>query len=121
MLTDVITLNDGVAAQEFTLVSREGMNSVRRKTTAGTLSSSMSAMTIKNTLDDKALTKPNRHLVAFTETEYDAAGKPQTATVHRVITRSKGVSDALVQKLVKLASNFDAVPANVSQQLIGGN
>jgi hypothetical protein len=121
MLTDIITLNDGVANRDYTLVSQEGMNSIRRETTAGTLSSSLSALTIKNTIDDKALTKPNRHLVAQTFTEYDAAGKAHTATVHFVVTRDKMSSDGVVLKLAESVSNFLGDPAKMAQLLIGGN
>jgi hypothetical protein len=121
MLTDILTLNDGVAAQAYTLVSREGMNSVRRKTTAGTLSSAMAELVIKHTLDNKAKTKPNRHLMSVTESEQDTAGNTQTATVHYVITRSKGVSDALVLKLAETLANALGDPAIVAQVLIGGN
>lgn len=121
MLTDVISLNDGAVARAFTLVSREGMNSVRRETTAGTSSSSLSGLTIKHTLDDKAKTKPNRHLAAITFTEIDAAGIAQTATCHVVITRAKGHSDAGVRKLVNMLAAFMADDANVDQLMIGGN
>lgn len=121
MLADVISINDGVAARSYTLVSRNGMDSVRRETTAGIASSALSGMTIKHTLDDKAKTKPNRALVSITYTEYDTAGVPQTATVHTVITRAKGVSDTCVKKLVQMQSAFLGVSANVDQLLIGGN
>jgi hypothetical protein len=121
MLTEVITINDGVSARAYTLVARNGMDSVRRETTAGTLSSSLSGLTIKHTLDDKAKTKPNRHLVSITFTEFDVAGNPQTTTVHAVITRAKGATDAKVKLLVQSLSAFLGAGANVDQLLIGGN
>lgn len=121
MLTDVITINDGAANRAYTLVSREGMDSVRRETTAGVASSSMSGLVVKHTLDDKARNKPNRHLVSITFTEYDTAGSPQVSTVHTVITRAKGATDATVKKLVAMQAAFLAVGANVDQLLIGGN
>lgn len=121
MLTDVITLNDGVANRAFTLVSRNGMDSIRRETTAGTSSSSLSALTIKNTIDEKSKTKPNRHLMAITFTEYDTAGLPQTHTVHAVVTRAKGSTDAAVIKSVEMLAAFLATEANMTQVLIGGN
>lgn len=121
MLTDVVTINDGVAARAYTLVSRQGMDSVRRETTAGVASSSLSGLTIKHTLDDKAKTKANRHLVSITFTEYDTAGIAQTTTVHTVITRAKGATDTCVKKLVQMQSAFLGVGANVDQLLIGGN
>lgn len=121
MLSDVITINDGVTARGYTLVSRQGMDSVRRETTAGVVSGSLSGLVIKHTLDDKAKTKPNRHLVSITFTEYDAAGSPQTTTVHTVITRAKGATDTCVKKLVQMQSAFLGVAGNVDQLLIGGN
>lgn len=121
MLTDAIVLNDGVVARTFTLVSREGMNSVRRETTAGTPSSAMSSLSIKHTIDEKNLTKPNRHLLAITFTTYDAAGKACTSTAHAVITRAKGSADADVIKLVEMLGAFLADQAQMGQVLIGGN
>lgn len=121
MLADVITINDGVTARAYTLVSRVGMDSVRRETTAGIASSSLSGLVIKHTLDDKAKSKPNRHLVSITFTEVDTAGVLQTTTVHTVITRAKGATDAVVKKLVQMQSAFLGVGANVDQLLIGGN
>lgn len=121
MLADILSLNDGVVARAYTLVSREGMNSLRRETTAGVVSSSLSGITIKHTIDDKSKTKPNRHLVSITFTEFDVAGNPQTTTFHQVVTRSKGSTDAVVKKLVAMGAAFWATGANVDQILIGGN
>lgn len=121
MLNDVVTINDGVTARSYTLVSRIGMDSVRRETTAGVLSSALSGFVVKHTLDDKAKSKPNRHLVSITYTETDTAGVLQTATVHTVITRAKGTTDTMVKKLVQMQSAFLGVSANVDQLLIGGN
>jgi hypothetical protein len=121
MLTDVITLNDGVAPRAYTLVSRNGMDSVRRETTAGVSSASQSALTIKHTLDDKKLTKANRHLVSLSFTEYDTAGIACTTTAHAVITRAKGATDAQVKKQAEMLAEFLGAPANVDQLLIGGN
>lgn len=121
MLADVQTVNDGVAARAYTLVSRSGMDSQRRETTAGVLSSSLSGLTIKHTLDDRNVAKPNRHLVAFTYTQYDANMKPQTCTAHAVITRAKGCTDTEVKKQISLLAAFLAVAANQVELLIGGN
>jgi hypothetical protein len=121
MLTDVITVNDGVVARAYTLVSRNGMDSTRRETTAGIVSSALSGLTVKHTLDDRNIAKPNRHLVAFTYTEYDTAGKAQTCTAHCVITRAKGSTDAQVKKQIAMLAAFIAVGANQDQLLIGGN
>lgn len=121
MINDSVTLNDGTANRTYQLVSRIGMDSIRRETTAGVSSASMSKMEIKNTIDDKATSKPNRHLVKFTFTEYDAAGKPLVSTVHCVITRAKGATDDTVIKLAELCAAFVGDSANVSQMFIGGN
>lgn len=121
MLTDAITVNDGVADRTYTLVSREGMNSVRRETTAGVLSSAMSSFVVKHTIDDKSKTKPNRHLVSITYSEADASGNPLTITAHAVLTRAKGATDAEVLKQAEMLANFLGTPANISALLIGGN
>lgn len=121
MLADTLTLNDGVADQTLQLVSREGMSSKRRNTTAGVPSTAMSALTIKHTIDEKSKTKPNRHLVLYTFTEVDAAGVDQTSQCHLVITRAKKATDAQVKKNVAIIADFISDPANVSQMLIGGN
>lgn len=121
MLTDQITLNDGVADRTFTLVSREGMDSIRRETTAGTPSSANSMFVVKHTIDSKNKSKPNRHLVSISYSETDASGNPLTATVHTVITRNKGCTDAMVGKLAEMQSKFFDTAANVTSLLIGGN
>lgn len=121
MLSDTLTLNNGAADQTFQLVSRVGMDSMRRNTTAGVTSSENFKFVVKNTIDDKKDSKPNRHLILVTATETDANGVKSTAQVHRVITRSKGFTDAGILKLVAIANDFDATPANVSATLIGGN
>jgi hypothetical protein len=120
MITDIVTVNDGTKDRSFTLVSREGMNSVRRETTAGVLSKSNSNLAIKHQMDPKATTKPNRHLVAFSETEYDANGKALVGTVHIVITAPKEATDALIDKLAVMTTAFLTAP-NRAQLLIGGN
>lgn len=121
MLTSPITLNDGVVARTYTKVSQEGMNATYAETTAGVVSSSRSTLSIKNTKDDRATSKPNRHLVSITFTEYDAAGLPCATTVHCVITRHKNATDATVLKVAEMLSNFIGTPDNVSSLLIGGN
>jgi len=121
MLSDTISVNDGVAARTYNLVSRVGMESVRRETTAGVTSTNLSGITIKHTLDDKSPSKLNKHLVQFTYTEVDAQGVRQVCTAHMVITRAKAATDAQVKKQVAMLAAWAAVSANVDQLLIGGN
>lgn len=121
MLSDAISLNDGAVVRTYTLVSRIGMDSIRRETTAGVSSAANSSMSIKNTIDPKNLAKPNRHLVSFSFTEYDTAGKPCVSTVHAVITRAKGSSDAVVIQLSEMLGAFMADQVSVGKVLIGGN
>lgn len=121
MLTDTLTLNDGVADQTFTLVSRQGMESKRRNTTAGVTSANLASFVIKHTIDEKSKTKPNRHLVSYTFTEIDANGVESQSTVHCVITRAKKASDAQIQKEVAVLVDFLGTPANIAELLIGGN
>lgn len=121
MLTDVLTLNDGVADQTFTLISREGMSSERRNTTSGVASSNNAALVIKHTIDKKSKTKPNRHLVLVTFTEIDVNGAEQQSQAHLVITRAKSATDAQVTKNVAVIADFLSTPANVAAMLIGGN
>lgn len=121
MISDSITLNDGVADRTFALVSREGMNSIRRETTAGVSSASQSMVQVKHTIDLKATGKPNRHLVSLTFTEYDSSGKPLPITVHAVITRHKSASDAATLKLAEMLANFIGDPAKAADLLIGSN
>jgi hypothetical protein len=97
------------------------MNSVRRETTAGVLSSALSALNMKHTVDDRNVSKPNRHLVAITGTEYDTAGKSQTGTTHTVVTRAKGVSDACMKKQMTMLGAWLAVSANQDALLRGEN
>lgn len=121
MITDSITVNDGVADRTFALISRAGMDSVRVETTAGVSSSSQSRVLVRHTIDAKSKTKPNRHLVSFSFTEYDAAGNPVTATAHVVITRQKANTDPVVLKLVEMLANFVGDPATAGALLIGSN
>lgn len=120
MIADSITLtNVAVADQIYDLISREGMNSVRRHTTAS--SALQKAVNIKHTLDLKAKTKPNRHLVAVTAATQDADGNDLAYSAHVVITRHKQATDADVTDAVAELVSFLSVPANIAQLLIGGN
>lgn len=121
MLSDAITLNDGAANRTYTLVSRLGMDSIRRETTAGVPSAANSTLTIKNTIDGKNAAKPNRHLISFTYTEYDTAGKPCVSTAHTVLTRAKGSSDDCCVKLLEMLGALCADQVSMGKVLIGGN
>lgn len=122
MFSDTLSINDGAVARSYALVSRESMNSARRETTAGTPSVAGSFVTIKHTLDAKAITKPNRHLVQFTYTEVNATtGEAMPITVHAVVTRHKGCTDAQVKKQIVMLANL-LLSANFADQLmIGAN
>lgn len=121
MLTEVISLNDGAVARTYQLVSRIGMDSIRRETTAATPATAQSMFVVKHTIDAKKPSKPNRHLVSLTYSEITASGLPAAVTVHAVITRNKLVSDGEVLKQAEMLANFLGEPANVSKLLIGGN
>jgi hypothetical protein len=121
MFSEVITVSDGAVPRSYTAVSRSGMDTIRRETTAGTPSTANSTMTIRHTLDGKNQSKPNRHLVAFQYTEIDATGKAQVVTVHVVINRAKGATDATVIKLATALGEFLTTADTVSSLLIGGN
>jgi hypothetical protein len=97
------------------------MDTIRRETTAGTPSTANSTFTIRHTLDGKNQSKPNRHLVAIQYTEIDATGKAQVVTVHAVINRAKGATDASVIKLATMLGEFLTTPDTISTLLIGGN
>lgn len=120
MLTDTITLTDsGAATHSYSLVSRSGMESMRRETN---VSSSMgSVLSIKNTIDLNNDAARNRHLVQFSTNEIDAVtGEKYPLTVHVVISRHKSVSDTyIVEKCSQLADFLNAT--NIAEVLIGGN
>jgi hypothetical protein len=99
------------------------MDTIRRETTAGVLSSANSTMTIRHTIDAKNLSKPNRHLVALNRTPYDVAGKPLPITVHLVITRAKGAEDDHVtEQVVALCTWLTQNTAAAAKlMLLGGN
>lgn len=121
MIGDIVNVNDGTAGREFTLVSRAGMDSIRRETTAGSSAVNQSTMTIKHTLDIRALNKPNRHLVSFSFTDYDAAGKPLLTTVHAVVTRHKAAPESTAHELSQCVASFFGGTAEFTQLLLGGN
>lgn len=118
MLSNTITLNDGVADALYDLVSRQGMESVRRET--GVSSNLASALIIKNTVDLNAPTAKNRHLIQLSGLE-SVSDVLYPYSVHCVISRDKNVTDASIKlKLVELAA-FISSSTNMDDVLIGGN
>lgn len=122
MLTDVVTLNDGTNDKTYALVSRVGMESVRRETTAGVPSREGSALKVSNTLDVSNLSAKNRHLIQLYWKDDDADGVPAyEGSVHIVIARHKNVTDAkLLNKLAQLA-DIISDSTQMNAVLLGGN
>ena len=121
MFSTTISVTDGTTPRTFTKVSQDGMDSKRREDTAGVLTAENSSLTIKHTMDEKAKTKPNRHLVSITKTQQDANEVDRVATVHVVITRDKLHTDAGVEELAADLADFLGTPANVALLINGGN
>lgn len=122
MLTDVVTLNDGTDDNTYALVSRTGMESIRRETTAGVPSREGSSLKISNTIDINNLAAKNRHLIQLYWKDDDADGVPAyEGSVHVVISRHKNVTDdKLKLKLAQLADLITDATAPGSI-LLGGN
>lgn len=122
MLTDTITLNDGVGDKTYALVSRQGMESLRRETTSGVPSREGSTLKVSNTIDINNQSAKNRHLIQLFWKDDDADGQPAyEGSVHVVIARNKNVADAkLLSKLAQLA-DLIADSTEMSKVLIGGN
>lgn len=122
MLDNTITLNDGTNSKTYDLVSRQGMESLRRETTSGVPSREGSTLKVSNTIDTNNLAAKNRHLVQLYWKDDDADGVPAyEGSVHVVIARHKNVTDAkLLSKLAQLADMLvDAT--SMGKILIGGN
>jgi len=120
MLSNTLALTDGTTSRDYDLVSRLGMRSVRRDTSA--TSTEGSALIIDNTVDLNAPTKQNRHLVQFTWSEIDGTtGELYPCSVHMVIARHKKAPDADVLEKVALLADFCGTAANLENLLIGGN
>lgn len=121
MLANSLTLADDSAVNHtFDLVSREGMNSIRRETSVS--SNVGSAMLIKHTLDLNAPDKVNRHLVQFNWNEIDGTtGDIYPCSVHLVISRHKSASDAAITERVHQLESFIADSTNLDELYIGGN
>lgn len=121
MLANTITLADAVPANHvFDLVSRLGMESIRRET--GVVSAEERALTIKNTVPLNNPTAKNRHLVQFTGYEVDAtSGELYPYSVHAVISRHKAVTDGTVLQKCFLLGTFLRDATIMDDILIGGN
>lgn len=122
MLDNTITLNDGVNNKTYDLVSRQGMESLRRETTSGVPSREGSTLKVSNTIDTNNLAAKNRHLIQLYWKDDDADGVPSyEGSVHVVVARHKNVTDAkLLSKLAQLA-DIIADSAQMGKILIGGN
>lgn len=120
MLDNTVTANDGTNNHTYDLVSRQGMESLRRET--GVPSREGSCLKISNTIDLSNLEAKNRHLIQFFWKDDDADGVPSyEGSVHVVIARHKNVTDAKL--LLKLAQLADLIgdSAIMNDVLIGGN
>lgn len=122
MLDNIITLNDGTNDKTYELVSRQGMESIRRETTAAVPSREGSSMKVSNTIDTNNLAAKNRHLIQLFWKDDDADGVPSyEGSVHVVIARHKNVTDAkLLSKLAQLADMLSDAAA-MGKVFLGGN
>lgn len=122
MLDNLLTLNDGTVDKTYDLVSRQGMESIRRETTANVPSREGSSLKISNSIDVNNLSAKNRHLVQLFWKDDDADGVPSyEGSVHVVISRHKNVTDAkLLSKLGQLADVISDATV-MGKILIGGN
>lgn len=120
MLDNTVIINDGTDDISYALVSRQGMESVRRE--LGVPSREGSSLKISNTIDINNLGAKNRHLIQLHWKDDDADGLPSyEGSVHVVIARHKNVTDdKLKNKLVQLAA-FIASSTTMDKILIGGN
>lgn len=119
MLDNELTLNDGTADHVYDLVSRSGMNSMRREDSVD--SELASALIINNTVDLNSLAN-NRHLVQFKLNEKDATtGELYSCVVHMVINRHKKFSDAGVLNLCARLKAYLTDVTLVTDNLVGGN
>jgi hypothetical protein len=120
MLSDVLTLNDGTADHDYTLVSQNGMSSIRRD-----MAEDMdlnASVVISNDIDFNSPSKLNRSLVKLTFGEEDATtGDIYTGSVHAVITRHKKFSADSIHLMCAQLADFLTTTADVDQVLNGGN
>lgn len=120
MLSNTITLSNdgGTTTADYDLVSRQGMESVRRE--VGIDSALGSALVIKNTVDINSPTAKNRHLIQLVTNE-EISGELYPFSVHVVISRDKTVTDSAIKlKLVELA-DLISTSASMDDILVGGN
>lgn len=122
MLSNTVTLSNdgGTTTADYDLVSREGMNSVRRET--GVASELASALIIKNTVDINSQTAKNRHLLQLTKNEEDATtGELYPYSCHVVVSRDKRVTDANVKLMLMELADLISTSADMDDVLLGGN
>lgn len=122
MLNDALTTYeaDETTGNTYTLVKREGYESLRRELTK---SSDLNwKMEVKNTIDLNSPDKPNRHLISISRGVEDAVtGELQTVTAHCVITRHKDVTDAVVNDVAHELGTFLNQTSWVSDVLQGAS
>jgi hypothetical protein len=112
--------NSNPDTYDYDLVSRQGMESIRRQ--VGAPSAEGRALTIKNTVDLSAPTKANRHLVQFTYTEIDeTTGEKYPVSVHAVVSRHKMATDAGIAETCYQLSDLLRTQTFLDDILVGGN
>lgn len=121
MLSNTITLtDDDTIAHPYDLVSRLGMDSIRRE--VGVSSDIGSSLLIKNTVDLNNPSAKNRHLIQLTWNEIDGTtGEIYPCSIHCVISRPKLSADATLLNKVSELRNFLSTTANMENILVGGN
>lgn len=121
MLANTLTLADDNAVEHnFDLVSRIGMDSIRRE--VGVSSDQGSSLQIKNTVDLNAPTAKNRHLVQLTWNEIDEiTGEIRPCSIHAVISRTKGSSDETLASKAYMLGLFLMQPTVLPNIVVGGN
>jgi hypothetical protein len=119
----VINLTDDSAVERvFTKVSQDGTDTVRREDNAVLVSRDDSKLVIKHTMDTKAKTKPNRHLIALSRNYIDDANSiSESCQVHIVVTRGKNVPDSVVLTEIAMLTDLSADAAQMQLLLNGAN
>ena len=120
MLSNTIQLTDGTTPLDYDLISREGMESIRRETVVD--SSVAGTLIIKNTIDLNNSTTKNRHLIQLQEKQVDAVtGEVYEGSVHVVVARHKSFTDAELKIMLLRLADFISTSADVTDVLRGGN
>jgi hypothetical protein len=121
MLDNVLTLTDDSAADhDYDLVSREGMNSVRRDRAVS--SDLTNSLVIKNNINLNAMNQENRHLVQLNWKEKDPlTGEYYSASAYMVVARHKKITDASIASKVTMLTSLALQTDFLSNILIGGN